>query len=46
MAVLREHLESGALTPFVDRTFPLGEVSEAIRYLADGSARGKVVIAV
>jgi NADPH:quinone reductase-like Zn-dependent oxidoreductase len=43
---LRELLEAGKLTPVVDRTFPLSEVPEAIRYLRDGRARGKVVITV
>ena len=43
---LRKLLEAGAITPVVDRTFPLDEVPEAIRYLRDGRARGKIVIAV
>jgi NADPH:quinone reductase-like Zn-dependent oxidoreductase len=43
---LRELLESGKVTPVVDRTFPLSEVPEAIRYLRDGRAHGKVVITV
>ena len=38
-------LEAGAIRPVVDRTFPLDEVPDAIRYLRDGRARGKVVIA-
>jgi NADPH:quinone reductase-like Zn-dependent oxidoreductase len=46
MALLRELLEAGKLTPVIDRTYPLGEVSEAIRYLEEGRARGKVVISV
>src|ERR671917_108882 len=46
MALLRELLEAGKLTPVVDRSFSLGEVSEAIRYLEEGRARGKVVITV
>ena len=36
----------GKITPVVDRTFPLSEVPDAIRYLRDGRARGKVVITV
>ena len=43
---LHELLELGKLTPVVDRTFPLSEVPEAIRYLREGRARGKVVITV
>ena len=46
MEVLRGHLAAGRLTPVIDRTFGLDEVPEAIRYLADGRARGRVVITV
>ncbi|MFF8260699.1 NAD(P)-dependent alcohol dehydrogenase [Streptomyces virginiae] len=44
LAVLRELIESGRLTPAVDRTHPLHEVPEAIRYLEVEHARAKVVI--
>jgi NADPH:quinone reductase-like Zn-dependent oxidoreductase len=44
LQVLRERIEAGKLTPAVDRTFPLREVPEAIRYLVEGHGRGKVVI--
>jgi NADPH:quinone reductase-like Zn-dependent oxidoreductase len=43
---LRTLLEAGTIRPVVDRTFPLEEVPEAIRYLREGHARGKVVITV
>jgi NADPH:quinone reductase-like Zn-dependent oxidoreductase len=46
LQVLHELLEAGRVTPVVDRTFPLSEVPEAIRYMRKGQARGKVVIAV
>lgn len=46
MALLRELLEAGKLTPVIDRTYPLGEAPEAIRYLEEGRARGKVVVSV
>ena len=46
MAVLREFLDVGKLTPVIDRRYLLGEVPEAIRYLEEGHARGKVVITV
>jgi NADPH:quinone reductase-like Zn-dependent oxidoreductase len=39
-------IESGAVTPVVDRTYPLIEAPDAIRYLAEGHASGKVVITV
>ncbi|MDX6466519.1 MAG: hypothetical protein QOI27_1559 [Gaiellaceae bacterium] len=36
--------ESGKLTPVIDRTYPLAETADAIRYVETGHARGKVVI--
>ena len=44
LAVLKELLETGKVTPVIDRTYPLSEVPEAIRYLVDGDVQGKVVI--
>jgi NADPH:quinone reductase-like Zn-dependent oxidoreductase len=38
--------ESGALTPVIDRTYPLTEAPDAIRYLAQGHPAGKVVVTV
>jgi NADPH:quinone reductase-like Zn-dependent oxidoreductase len=46
LLVLKELIESGKVTPVIDRTYPLAEVPEAIRYLEEGYARGKVVITV
>jgi NADPH:quinone reductase-like Zn-dependent oxidoreductase len=46
MIVLKELIESGKVTPIIDRSYPLSEVPEAIRYLEEGYARGKVVISV
>ncbi len=45
MAVLKEFLEAG-ITLVIDRTYPLSEVPEAIRYLEEGHTQGKVVITV
>lgn len=39
-----ELCEAGKLFPVIDRRFPLHEVPEALRYLGEGSARGKVII--
>jgi NADPH:quinone reductase-like Zn-dependent oxidoreductase len=41
---LTELSESGQITPVIDRTYPLCETADAIRYLETGRARGKVVI--
>jgi NADPH:quinone reductase-like Zn-dependent oxidoreductase len=46
MIVLKELIEAGKVTPVIDRTYPLNEVPEAIRYMREGRARGKVVITV
>jgi NADPH:quinone reductase-like Zn-dependent oxidoreductase len=46
MIILEELIESGKVTPVIDRTYPLSEVPEAIRYLEEGHAKGKVVITV
>ena len=44
---MRELLEAGKVTPVIDRTYPLGEVPQAIRYLVHGhGGGGKVVITV
>ncbi|HEX2196559.1 MAG TPA: NAD(P)-dependent alcohol dehydrogenase [Actinomycetota bacterium] len=44
LEALCELIDSGALTPVVDRTHPLVEAPDAIRYLAQGHPRGKVVV--
>ena len=46
LQVLRELIEAGKLTPLVGRTYPLGEVPEAMRALEAGKTRGKIVITV
>jgi NADPH:quinone reductase-like Zn-dependent oxidoreductase len=44
--VLRDLMQAGKITPVIDRRYALSEVPEAIRYLEQGHARGKVVIKV
>ncbi len=44
LIILQEFLETGKVVPVIDRSYPLREVPEAIRYLEEGHARGKVVI--
>lgn len=44
MATLAELLETGKLTPVIDRTFALEEVPEAMTYLESGRGRGRIVI--
>jgi NADPH:quinone reductase-like Zn-dependent oxidoreductase len=46
LAVLRQLLEDEKVAPVIDKTYTLSEVPEAIRYLEQGHATGKVVITV
>jgi NADPH:quinone reductase-like Zn-dependent oxidoreductase len=46
LRLLKQFIEDGKLTPIIDTTYPLAEVPEAIRYLEEGHAQGKVVITV
>ena len=44
MMVLADLMQSGKVTPVIDRTYKLNETADALRYLEQGHARGKVVI--
>jgi NADPH:quinone reductase-like Zn-dependent oxidoreductase len=46
LETLKELAEAGKVTPAMDKTFPLSEAPEAIRYLREGRARGKVAITI
>ncbi len=46
LVALKELIESGKVTPVIDRTYPFNEVPEAFRYFNEGHAQGKVVITV
>jgi NADPH:quinone reductase-like Zn-dependent oxidoreductase len=46
LAVLRDLMAAGKVTPVIDRTHKLSETAEAMRYLEQGHARGKVIITV
>ena len=43
---LRDLIETGEVTPAIDRTYPLSEAADAIQYVSEGRAKGKVVITV
>ena len=44
LTILHELMKAGKVTPVIDKRYRLSEVPEAIRYLEEGHARGKVVI--
>jgi NADPH:quinone reductase-like Zn-dependent oxidoreductase len=44
VATLRELIAAGKVKPVIDRRYPLSEVVDALRWVDDGRARGKVVI--
>jgi len=46
LVFMKELLEAGKVVPVIDRTYPLSEVAEALRYYGEGHSRGKVVISV
>jgi NADPH:quinone reductase-like Zn-dependent oxidoreductase len=46
LACVKALLEAGKVVAVIDRCYPLREVADAIRYLEEGHARGKVVISV
>ncbi len=46
LRALAELIESGKVTPVVDRTFALPEAADALRYLEQGHSAGKVVVTV
>lgn len=44
LALLGDLMQSGEMTPVLDKTFPLTEVPAAIRYSEEGHARGKIIV--
>jgi NADPH:quinone reductase-like Zn-dependent oxidoreductase len=44
--IMKDLIEAGKVTPIIDKTYPLSEVPEAIGYVGEGQAQGKVVITV
>ena len=46
LVTLKDLVESGKIAPVIDRSYPLRNAAEAVRYLEEGHAQGKVVLAV
>jgi NADPH:quinone reductase-like Zn-dependent oxidoreductase len=44
LAVLADLMQTGKVTPVIDRRYRLSEVPDAIRYSEEGHARGKIII--
>ena len=46
LQVMRELIEAGKVTPVVERSYPLSNTADALRYLGEGHAQGKIVLTV
>jgi NADPH:quinone reductase-like Zn-dependent oxidoreductase len=46
LLVLKDLIEAGKVRPIIDRTYPFAELADAMRYVEEGHARGKVVITI
>ena len=46
LAFVKELIEAGKVIPVIDRRYPLSQVADAVRYLEEGHARGKVIITI
>jgi NADPH:quinone reductase-like Zn-dependent oxidoreductase len=46
LVFLKDLLESGKVVPVIDRRYPLSGAAEALRYLAEGHAQGKIVLTI
>jgi NADPH:quinone reductase-like Zn-dependent oxidoreductase len=44
LLVLKDLLETGKVKPFVERTYPLTQIAEAMRYMGTGHVQGKLVV--
>jgi NADPH:quinone reductase-like Zn-dependent oxidoreductase len=44
LVFMKELLEAGKVIPVIERRYPLSQVAEALRYLEEGHAKGKLVI--
>ena len=44
LIVLKDLIEAGKVTPVIDRTYPLSEAPQALGYVGEGHARGKVAV--
>ena len=46
LTIMDDLMQSGKVKPVIDRTYPLSQIAEAMRYLEQGHARGKVVLTI
>jgi len=46
LSFLKDLMEAGKVVPVVDRRYPLREAAEAVRYLAEGHAQGKIILTI
>jgi NADPH:quinone reductase-like Zn-dependent oxidoreductase len=46
LVFLKDLIEAGKVVPVIDRRYPLSDAAEALRYLEEGHAQGKIVLTV
>jgi NADPH:quinone reductase-like Zn-dependent oxidoreductase len=46
LVFLKSLLQAGKIVPVIDRRYPLSDAADALRYLAEGHAQGKIVLTV
>jgi NADPH:quinone reductase-like Zn-dependent oxidoreductase len=46
LTYIKELIESGKVSPVIDKSFPLNELPEALQYYSEGRSRGKVVVTI
>jgi NADPH:quinone reductase-like Zn-dependent oxidoreductase len=46
LGFMKELIEAGKVTPFIEKRYPLREAAEALRYVGEGHAQGKVVLTI
>jgi len=46
LGYLKELIEAGKIVPVIERRYPLSQAADAVRYVEDGHAQGKIVIAI
>jgi NADPH:quinone reductase-like Zn-dependent oxidoreductase len=46
LTIIKDLIEKGKISPVIDRKYPFQELPEAMRYLEEGHARGKIIVSI